>query len=112
MLRWPVSKNMKELRGFLGLTSYYRRFVKGYNTIARLLTEHLKESFLWGEAAITSFESLKKAMTTVPILALPDFTQVLIVETDASGYGLGAVLMQNQRPFAYFSQVVIARAKL
>lgn len=113
MLEWPLLKTLKELRGFLGLTGYYRKFGKRYNTIAWPLTEQLKkDSFQWEEAATQAFEKLKRAMTSVPVLALPDFSRPFIVETDASGYGLRAVFMQNQRPIASFSQVLTARARL
>lgn len=97
----------------MGLRGITEKFVKGYSTIAWPLTEQLKkDSFMWGEKATEAFEKLKRAMTSVPMLALPNFDQPFVVETDASGYGLGAMLMQNQQPIAYFSQVLMVRARL
>lgn len=103
---WPVPLTLTALRGFLGLTSFYRRFIRNYAAVAAPLTDLLKViTYQWNEQAQQAFTDLKKKITSNPTLCLPDFGQPFVLETDASAIAIGAVLSQNQHPIAVRSQV-------
>ena len=94
--QWPPPRTARSLRGFLGLTGFYHRFIKGYAAMVAPLSSLLtKEGFTWSPEASTAFQDLKNAVTNAPVLALPDFSKPFVVETDASGSGMGAVLSQG-----------------
>ena len=89
----PQPQSVRGLRGFLGLASYYRRFIKDYDAIAAPLTAQLKkEAFCWTLEATLAFDGLKQALSTALVLHLPNFDKAFTVGCDASGSGFGAVL--------------------
>ncbi|XP_058784831.1 uncharacterized protein LOC131659692 [Vicia villosa] len=110
ILDWPQPRSLTALRGFLGLTGFYRRFVKKYASLAAPLTDLLRSTkFVWSTEAAAAFTELQRRMTDMPVLSLPDFTKKFIVETDASGVAIGAVLSQDGHPIAYFSKKLCPR---
>ena len=105
MKQWPIPNSLKFLRGFLGLTSYYRRFSKYYWQISQPLTDLLKkDNFVWSKEAENAFNHMKVAMCKAPTLAMPNFQMEFRIECDVAGGGIGAVLSQGGRPIAYLSK--------
>ena len=100
---FPVPNNLKCLRSFLGLASYYRRFIQNFSVIANPLYALTRKDavFDWSPACQEAFDRLKMVLTNAPLLAFPDFNRDFLLETDASGIGLGAVLAQKQAEGRY-----------
>jgi hypothetical protein len=102
IIDWPTPKSLTELKGFIGICCYYRRFVKGFSQLCAPLTNFTRKgTFKWSPEAQLTFDKMNKVMSTFSVLALPDFSQPFTVECDASGEGIGAVLMQNRNPIVY-----------
>ena len=94
MMDWPIPKTLKNLIGFFGLTGYYCKFVRHYGRIETpLMKLTKKDAFSWTPEASKSFEQLKEVTCKAPVLTSPDFTKTFILECDASGNGIGVVLM-------------------
>lgn len=109
---YPAPTNLKQLRRFLGMASWYRRFIPDFATLAEPLTRLTKKSnpWIWGEQQVNSFRELKIRLTTAPALSCPDFTAPFFLQTDASSVGLGAVLTQTindeEKVIAYASRTM------
>lgn len=94
------------------MAGYYRKYVKNFWLMSKPLTNLLKkgEVYVWTNEIEASFQALKKALMTVPMLALPNFSKAFELETDASDKGIGAVLQQEDHPIAYISRALGPRA--
>lgn len=93
----PSPTNVKEVRRFLGITSWYRRFIPNCSSLLAPISQLLKKGtrFKWTENCEAAFKAVKERLVTAPVMSCPDFTKPFVVQTDASDYGLGAVLSQN-----------------
>jgi hypothetical protein len=102
---WNAPTSVSAIQCFLGLTGYYRRFIKGFSTISKPMTELLEKDkkFEWTSACEDSFQELKKRLTTAPILVMPNMEKQFSIYCDVSGQGLGCVLMQDGHMVAYAS---------
>ena len=104
--KWPRPTTPIDIRSFLGLAGYYRRFVESFSSIAAPLTKltQKKMKFVWSDLCENSFEKLKDKLTTAPVLTLPEGVDDFVVYCDASRVGLGCVLMQRGKVIAYASR--------
>nr|GFB89075.1 putative reverse transcriptase domain-containing protein [Tanacetum cinerariifolium] len=104
--KWPRPTSVTEVRSFLGLAGYYRRFVEGFSRLALPMTKLMRkgEKFVWNEEREKSFEELKQCLVSAPVLTLPSGSGEFQIYSDASKKGLGCVLMQHGKVIAYASR--------
>ena len=105
-MNWKRPSNVIEIRSFLGLAGYYRRFVKDFSKIAGPLSSLTRknEKFEWTDKVEESFQELKRRLTSAPVLTLPEGKEGFVVYTDAPKEGLGCVLMQHGKVVAYVAR--------
>ena len=103
---WAVPQTVSDVRAFLGLTNYFRRFVQGYGTLNGALTNLLRKDapFVSSDACQAAFDGVKLALTSAPVLVMPDYSKPFEMIADACGFGHGAALLQEGRPVAYLSR--------
>jgi hypothetical protein len=106
IVNWPKPTSATEVRSFLGAVQYWRKFISNFSYIASPLhaLTSVKQVFQWGGRHQKSFDTLKEKISTAPVLALPDLQQPFEIETDASAYAMGAVLMQQRKPIFFHSE--------
>lgn len=112
--QWPVPVSVKDVRSFLGLAGYYRKFVRHFGIISKPLTKLLRKGqpFIWTQHHQEAFDTLKQSLISAPVLVMPDFQKMFVVETDASDRGIGAVLMQDQQSVAFLSKALGHRTQV
>lgn len=105
---WPTPTNCKQLRSFLGLVGYYRKFVRHFAVMAKPLTNLLKKHslFIWPSVHEDAFIALKSALSSAPVLQLPNFSLPFELETDASASGIGDILSQQGNHIAFVSKAL------
>jgi hypothetical protein len=111
--QWPIPKNIKQLRSFLGLAGYYHKFVRNFGVISKPLTELLKKDtlFSWTSQHDAAFTALQLALVSAPVLALPNFAKPFQLETNASDTSIGVVLLQDKHPLAFVSKALGPRTR-
>ena len=112
---WPTPSSVRDVRSFLGFCNFYRSFIKGFSAIARPLNDLTRkdETWHWGSAQQTAFDTLKERIVSEPVLTQPDQSKPFELEVDASGFALGAVLLQRgsdgkRHPISYYSRTLTA----